>query len=311
MAKRWLNAKYNREIIKIFIVLLILFSRVIPSSGAEDGAKIPARILSLAPAATEIIFDLGLGGRVVGVTEYCSWPPEARSKTNIGDMMHVNMETVLSMRPDLVLLSNMNEHLKGQIEALGFKTAVVYQDDFTQICASMLQIGEACGIADKANERVEELRRSVREISARAESAKQGGGTKPRVLVVVGRDIGDALFRRIYVAGPLSFYENLLSEAGAENVIVQSAPYLNISREGLERLAPDIVIELIGEHGMTNVETSEILAQWKALADLEAARKGNVAIIRGDFTFRASPRYPLILDAFARVIGAGVREINE
>ena len=61
------------------------------------GASAPQRSLSLAPAATEMLFDLGLGDRVIGVTEYCTWPPEAKSKTNVGDMMHVNMEVLGSM----------------------------------------------------------------------------------------------------------------------------------------------------------------------------------------------------------------------
>jgi ABC-type Fe3+-hydroxamate transport system substrate-binding protein len=74
---------------------------------------------------------------------------------------------------------------------------------------------------------------------------------------------------------------------------------------------PDLIIELVGEHGMTNVDTESILAQWEKIKDLKAAQSGNVAIIRGDFTFRAGPRYPLILEAFKRAINDGVREIRE
>jgi iron complex transport system substrate-binding protein len=279
---------------------------VTPSQGAEQP---PKRILSIAPAATEILFDLGLGDNVVGVTEYCSWPPEAKSKANLGDMMHVNLETALALKPDLALLSNMNEHLKGQLEAFGIPVIIVYQDDFAQICDSMLRVGEFCGIAESAKNRVEELRGFVREISARSSRGKNGA--KSRVLVVVARDIDDTSFKNIYVAGPKSFYENLLNESGASNVFTLNAPYANISREGLMRLDPDIVIELIGEHGMTNVETPEILAQWNKLTDIRTVRNGNIAIIRGDFTMRAGPRYPLLLEAFSKVIHNGVREILE
>jgi iron complex transport system substrate-binding protein len=263
------------------------------------------RVLSLSPAATEIIFDLGLGDRVIGVTEYCNWPPEAKSKPSVGDMMNVNMEVVVSMQPDLVVISNMNEHLKANIEALGYEVAVVYQDDFAQICDSMLRVGEACGVPDAAKKRTEELREAVRGISSGLP-----GGRDRRVLVVVGRD-DDASFKKIYVAGPRSFYDELLADAGAKNAFTGDAPYAALSLEGLLRLDPDVIIELVGEHGMTGVDSGSILAQWKNLSDLQAARNGDVAVIRGDFTLRAGPRYPLVLEAFAAVIHEGVREIEE
>jgi iron complex transport system substrate-binding protein len=261
----------------------------------------------MAPAATEILFDLGLGEKVVGVTEYCSWPPEAKSRTNIGDMLHVNMEIVASLNPDLVLLSNMNESLKGRIEAFGIPVAVVYQDDFAQICDSMIEVGRVCGIPEIARQRVEELRKAVSDLA----EANRADGAKRRVLVVVGRDVADTSFRQIFVAGPRSFYENLIAEAGAVNAFTQNVPYANISREGLMRIDPDVIIELVGEHGMTNVASASILEQWSGLADVRAAQNGGVSVIRGDFTLRAGPRYPLILDAFARIIHGGVREISE
>jgi iron complex transport system substrate-binding protein len=276
------------------------------SSASQSAAAEPSRILSLAPAATEIIFDLGLGGGVIGVTEYCNWPPEARSKTNIGDMMRVNMEVLVSMRPDLVVISNMNGHLKDQIESLGYKVVVVYQDDFGQICDSMLRVGEACGISGAAKKRVEELRGVVRGLAA-----ERPRGEDKRVLIVVGRDNDDASFKKIYVAGARSFYEELLGDAGAVNAFSGDLPYAALSLEGLLRLDPDIIIELVGAHGMTDVDSQSILAQWKNLSDLRAARDGNVAVIRGDFTLRAGPRYPLILKSFARIIHEGVREIEE
>jgi iron complex transport system substrate-binding protein len=266
----------------------------------------PMRILSIAPAGTEILYDLGLGERVVGVTMYCSWPPEAKLKKNIGDMMHINMEMVVSMKPDLVVISNMNEHLRKSLEMMGYPLVIVYQDNFAQICDSMIRVGEACGVGASARERVGELRASVSDISSGA-----GGGPPLRVLIIVGRDIDDTSFKKIYVAGNRSFYNDLLRESGVTNAFTHDVAYSQISLEGLLRIDPDIVIELVGESGMTNLDSSAILKQWKSLKDLRASREDNVALIRGDFTLRAGPRYPLILDAFSRVIRAGAREIYE
>jgi iron complex transport system substrate-binding protein len=291
------------------IAILLLIAGSSPPRG-EASAQIPQapqRILSLAPAATEILFYLGLGDRVIGVTEYCTWPPEAREKMNIGDMMHVNLELVLAPRPDLVVLSNMNGHIGKQMEELDIPVGIVYQDDFAQICESMLRVGAACGIAEEAERRVDSLKIAA---MAAASKGRRSEGPPKRVLVVVARDEGDTEMRKLYVAGPASFYEDLLRDSGAANAFTNDAPYASISREGLIRLDPDLIIELFGAHGMKNVSNGEILAQWGGLADVRAAKAGDVAVIRGDFTLRAGPRYPEILEAFNKVINGGAREIT-
>ena len=158
-------------------------------------AAVPARILSITPAGTEILYDLGLGDRVVGVTKYCTWPPEAQVKPSLGDMLHVNLEVVMGLRPDLIVVSNMNQQVGEQVESLGYHTVTVYQDDFEQICDSMLRVGRECGIEDKARLRVEELREAVREKTIAP------GASPPRVLIAVGRDPSEEVLRQIYVAG--------------------------------------------------------------------------------------------------------------
>jgi iron complex transport system substrate-binding protein len=268
--------------------------------------KAPERILSLTPAGTEILYALGLEDKIIGVTMYCSWPPEAKSKKNIGDMMHINMEVVVSMNPDLVVISNMNEHLKGSLETMGYPVVIVYQDNFEQICDAIIRVGEVCGVEETAQKKVIELRASVIDISARSKT-----GDPLRVLVIVGRDVDDLSFKKLYIAGNRSFYNDLLKESGVRNAFTQDVAYSQISLEGLLRIDPDIVIELVGETGMTNLESSAIIAQWKSLKDLRASREDRVALIRGDFTLRAGPRYPLILDAFSRVIRGGERIIVE
>ncbi|MDR1470889.1 MAG: ABC transporter substrate-binding protein, partial [Synergistaceae bacterium] len=119
----------KRKLRYLFVFsLLTAIAALSVVGGTAFAAASPQRILSLAPAATEILFDLGLGDKVIGVTEYCAWPPEAKSKTNVGDMMHVNMEVLVSMNPDIVFISSMNAHIGKQVEALGYPVVVVGQD---------------------------------------------------------------------------------------------------------------------------------------------------------------------------------------
>lgn len=275
----------------------------------------PRRILSIAPSATEILYDLGLGERVVGVTKYCTWPPEAADKPRISDMMDLNMEVVAALEPDLAVISNMNGHLEARLRAFGVDVLVVYQDDFSGICASILETGRVCGVEERAENRVGELENSVRELSerARALAAKKGfgNGESPRVLVVVGRDMADPDFRKVYVAGAESFYDDLLAESGARNAVDLYVPYMNLSREGLLRIDPDMIIEILGEHGNVLYEISGAAEQWGAFDALRAVRGGNISILKGDFALRAGPRYPLVLSAFIRAIYGGERAISE
>ena len=288
-----------KKTIKIFLVSLFLST----ACGAfHASAAVPERILSITPAGTEILYELGLGDHVVGVTKYCSWPPEARTKPNMGDMMHVNLEVVMGTRPDIILMSNMNNQAGEQIEALGYRTVTVYQDDFEQICESMLRVGRECGVEETAKRRIAELREAVREKTVSLD------GSPARVLVVVGRDPLDEELRKIHVAGRDTFYDDLLMRAGAVNAYEQDVAYAQISREGLIRIDPDVIIELIGEHGM-EAPTEYIISRWEAMSDLRAAQNGRVSVIKGDFTLRAGPRYPQILEAFIKAIRGGVREI--
>ncbi|MDR1471426.1 MAG: helical backbone metal receptor [Synergistaceae bacterium] len=277
----------------------------VPAGRAHGAADAPARVLSITPAATEILYSLGLGDRVAAVTRYCNWPPEAKSKPVIGDMMNVNLEMLAALDPDLVLISNLNEHLSARIKAMGYKTVVVYQDNFDQICKSILDVGEACGVSDAARAKVGELRGAVEALKGSVPS-----GTPPRVLIVVGRDPADDELKRLYVAGAQSFYDDLIRESGAVNALDSDVQYLQVSREGLLRLEPDVIIDLIGEHGTADVSTERIQGQWSSIPDLRAAAEKNVSIVRGDFSLRPGPRYPLLLDAFIRAIWGGEREIT-
>ncbi|MDR1378222.1 MAG: ABC transporter substrate-binding protein [Synergistaceae bacterium] len=298
-----------KQTVKKFMVSAAFFvAFLIFLMGRSVWAAVPDRILSITPAGTEILYDLGLGGRVIGVTKYCSWPPEAQTKPSLGDMMHVNLEVVMGMTPDLVLVSNMNVQVGEQVGALGYPVVTVYQDDFEQICDSMLRVGQACGVEEMAKRRIAELRESVR---AKTIPLSE---TPPKVLIVVGRDPSEEDVRKIYVAGQVAFYNDLIARAGGVNAYAQDVPYAQMSREGLLRVDPDVIIELIGESGMEatmEIPTDHVISQWKAVPDLRAAREGRVAVIRGDFTLRAGPRYPQILDAFITIIRDGVREISQ
>lgn len=249
------------------------------------------RIISLSPTATEIIFDIGLGGNVVGATTYCTWPPEAESIPRVGDVMNANLEVIASISPDIALISDMNEHLARDLSKIGVASVVTRGETFDDICASMLVIGEACGAYEAASKRVEALR-----AEARAAVPAHLPEASPSVLVVVGRD---ETFSRVYAAGPQSFYNDILKACGARNALTNDVKYASLTREGLIAADADIIIELTGDAESGGRSAGEIASDWSGLRDVRACENGSVRCIVGDFVMRAGPRYPAIVRAFA------------
>lgn len=306
---------YDKNLVKILLVSVIAMASYAivsarlndPGPPASPGPGLdPRRIVSITPAGTEILFDLGLGSRVVAVTKYCTWPPEARDRIVLPDMLDIDMESLAALSPDLVVISNMNSSLLERLNKLSYPVVRVDQDDWDEICASIIRVGEACGVPEQAAERVEALRAQTAALAARSPD------DAPRVLVCVGRDPADKAMTSVYVAGTASFYQDLLAAAGARNAIELPVPYAHLSREGLLRANPDIVLELIGDSGMgENLTTDMVLEPWRKITDLRAVQSGDVAVIRGDFTLRAGPRYPKVLAAFISAIHGGLREIGE
>ena len=107
------------------------------------------RIVSTAPSITELLYALGLGDRVVGVTKYCRYPPEAQSKPKIGDYTSPNLEAIASLKPDLVVIQTNPIHLADKLAALKLHVLEVNQENIAAIYKSIQQVGAATG-ADHA-----------------------------------------------------------------------------------------------------------------------------------------------------------------
>src|SRR5258708_25219401 len=175
-------------------------------SGSPSGA---VRIVSLAPSITETLFELGLGDRVVGVTRYCSFPPEARKKPQIGGYYDPNYEAVVALRPDLVITLTEHEEVRQELGKLGLATITVDQTTVPGILASILQIGAACACPQEAARLHERLETRLHSIANRT-----SGRPRPRVLISIGRMAGDASVNRITVCGRKGFFEELIGLAG-------------------------------------------------------------------------------------------------
>jgi len=215
-------------------MLLAVAAPACAAAGATTTA--PARIISLTPAITETLFALGLGGRVVGVSVYCTDPPEAARLPKVGTFSEPVAEAIVALHPDLVLTSPSpgNESAVRAVERAGVRVAVVQSEGgLAEAKGAMLEVAREAG-ADEQGTRL------VASIDARLDALRRRASPleHPRVAVVVGRD-------PLVLAGPASYLGELVTLAGGVNITDRvGGRWPRIGLEFLVAAAPDVLVDL-------------------------------------------------------------------
>lgn len=241
----------------------------------------PQRIVSLAPSITENLFALGVGEQVVGVTSWCDYPQEARTKMVIGDAINLNMELLLVLEPDLVIGDStlVQSHLDS-LEALGIPTYVVGPTSVAEVQASLIDLGRVVGAEEKGEELAEAMGSRLQELVDTVQRSE-----KPRVFMEIWNE-------PLMTVGPGSFMDELIVVAGGENIAGDSPnPWPMFSEELVIERDPEVVI-------LTSFNLSEALAReaWKVTS---AFRNGHVYEVNPDLYSRTTIR---LLDALAELI---------
>jgi len=266
------------------------------SSGYSGSPCAYHRIVSLAPSVTEILFELGLGDNVVGVTRYCKYPPEACGKTQVGGYVDPNYEELLRLRPDIVVMLSVHTAAQEHLRRLGLATLTVDHATIQGIVGSIMTIGNACGAARRAEA-------MVKEIIARLDRVRDmtNGCDRPRVLVSVDRNT-DA-FSSVYIAGEKTCYDEMITIAGGVNAYTSAtAAYPAVSTEGICRMDPQVIIDLVPYLEKSEKKREKILAQWNSIAGVEAVKEGRVYLFEQDYTVIPGPRFIALLEDMARAI---------
>jgi iron complex transport system substrate-binding protein len=273
------------------------FSHAAPARPEPERAV--ERVISMSPAATEILFSLSLGDRLVGITRFCDYPPEAEKIPRVADMLDISLETLLDLAPDLVILVDLNASLRERIEQLGIKTFVLNQETLSGLCGSIEELGQVCSVPEKGRAEADAIR------GALAEADRLTAGLpRPRVAVAVDRDITDSVIRSLYIAGRESFYDEMIRLAGGRNAFeTKGVTYPKLSAEGLLELDPDVIIDLVGDHRIAEGVSREVLeAQWRSIPELKAVREDRIRLIAGNYALRPGPRLVRALFEFMGVI---------
>jgi len=257
-------------------------------------AGTPERIVSLAPTNTEILFRLGLGDRVVGVTDYCNYPREAATKPKIGGFSTVSVEKVAAQHPDLVVASEGNgAELVDHLQKLNMTVIATNPTNVTGILSDITLIGNAAGAKDNASALVASLEARISATEANASAL----GAHPKVGHIIWND-------PIYVSGNGTFQNELIAMAGGTNAFTDKSGYATVGTEEFIAANPDILIVNSGT-GMGGSEDS--VAQYfeneTRFANVAAIKNHQVYVIDSDTVDRAGPR---VVDAL-EIIAADIR----
>lgn len=261
----------------IFAMLFcICFSGLV---AAGEAGSPPLRIISLAPSMTEILFALGLGDNLVGVTSFCDYPAEAKKKPKVGGMSNPSLEAVVSLKPDLVVMTTDGnpKEFEEQLSSLHIKTFVFTARRIAELPNGIRGLGAALSVRDRADALAREMEKKIRQFGRRGRASGTGG---KKILFIVWPE-------PLIVAGPGTAMDDAIALLGYENIASNAlSAYPKYSLEEVIRQSPDVI--LIGKgSGMDMVEVSRgMLERMKSVP----AVKNNRICYLGDGLYRLGPR---------------------
>lgn len=299
--------KHTKFILFIFMAIVLVViaglarrwveTRFSPNAGPSGQADYPRRIISVAPAITEILFALGCGDCVVGVSDYCKYPPEAAGKQTIGGYFNPDYETIAALKADLIILYPEHENQKKRVERLGLRTLIVNQETLAGLLEGITKIGAAVGKTAAAAELRASLQSRLDRVAAVTRDV-----SRPKVLITAGREAGTGDISGVYIAGKGNFYTGLLKFAGGENAYPGSLPLPQVSKESMIQMAPDVIVEMLGDLAPQGVSQAAIIADWQTLPRIPAVADGRVYLFTDDFDVVPGPRIMNTLEKLAALL---------
>jgi iron complex transport system substrate-binding protein len=292
----------KNKVLPIVIMLLQLFCS---QQKQNNSPIIPERIISLAPSITETLFTLGLGDRVIGVTSYCTFPPEVKKIEKVGGYSDANIEKIVSLHPDLVILTREHINQKESLERFNIKTLIVDHSDCSKLCSSFVKIGKVCGVSASADSIVDLFRTAIS--SGRDFKNKM----KPKVLLCIGRDSpGSGTVKNVFSISKGTLYNQIIEAAGGVNAFSDSFPlYPSLSYEGILALQPDIIIDAAATMG--DFDCNKLASDWMTLDRLTAVKHQSVFCVQNDYATVPGPRILLLIEDFRQIIAHALKDENK
>jgi iron complex transport system substrate-binding protein len=278
-------AAHARALTVVLALLAAAPGVIGPTVVAQAPGQAPSRrVISLVPAVTEMLFAIGAGETVVGVSSFDTFPPEVLSRPKVGALVDPDFERILTLRPDLVVVYGSQEDLMRRLERASIPYYRYRHAGLADVLATMRDLGARVGLRAGANREAARI-----EADLSAVRASVAGRRRPRTAVLFGREPGE--LRGIYASGGVGFLHDLLGLAGGENVFADvKRENLQATTELLLARAPEVIIEIRTAMGWTPDRIAMERAVWNRLPSLPAVRNSRIYFLTDDAISIPGPR---------------------
>lgn len=245
-------------------------------------AAAPVRIISLVPAVTEMIYAIGAGPQMIGVSSYDHYPAAVEKLPKLGGLVDPDVERILALRPDLVIVYGAKNELNGRLARAGIATFPYDLGDLANVTTTMKALGERLGHAREAGAEIARIESGLNAIRARVASQP-----RIRTMLIFGREPGS--LRGVYAAGGVGFLHDLLTVAGGDDVFADvKRENIQIGTEQILIKAPEAVIELYDS--LTPQQLAKERAVWSQLPSLPAVKNNRIHLLASETLTIPGPR---------------------
>jgi len=244
------------------LLLSAVFSRIsapVKSAGQNSTGRTatPQRIVCMSPSITEIVFALGGEDRVVGVSNFCLYPPEAKKKPKLGGFLNPNFEQLIALNPDLVVVQGISEKITQFCQQEDIELLRVQVDSVESICNDIEVLGRKLGCPERGKQLSFEISGTLNDIKTRLAQCE------PRkVFFSLYRTTGS--MSGLTTIGANTFVSELIGICGGENIFNDVAiRYPQISKESLLKRVPQIIIEPISTENLSPQYRKKVIGDWR------------------------------------------------
>jgi iron complex transport system substrate-binding protein len=264
------------------VALLLLVKGVGSRSDPLD--QRPHRIISLVPAVTEMLFAIGAGDDIIGVSTFDHYPPAVESKTRVGALVDPDFERILSLTPDLVIVYGTQTDLATRLDHAHLPVFHYELGGLADITDTMRRLGERIGRQTEAGREADRIERELANVRRQV-----AGQPRPRTALIFGREAGS--LRGIFASGGVGFLHDMLEVAGGTDAFGDvKRQNVQASVETILARAPEVILELRPSEGWSADRLARERTVWNALPSVPAVRTDRVYILADSLLLVPGPR---------------------
>ena len=280
----------------IFSVPTVSIARVVKDATgmAVKMPDRPKRIVALAPSTAEIIFSLGAEDRLVGTTEYSTYPKGAQKIPRVGSFVRLDVEKIMALRPDLCIATKDGNPERSvlQLREMGIPVFVISPQNIQETMDALLTIGIIIDEKEKAKKMVADMKKRIGHVKQKVATTKK----RPRVFFQIG-------FSPIVAVGKNTFGDEIIRMVGGVNVADGKTTYPRYSREQIITLKPDVLIIANMGNPQPAIEAEK---EWKKWKEIPSVKKNQVYLVESDLYNRPTFRIVYAIEEMARLVHPGL-----